>query len=445
MSTRAREGRSLVSTAVLAALCCGACTSDEKVQTGYLGLEQPSHGFQVRSLGAEIGPGEDVEYCEIAELPGDPGQTYYVRSIELANAPSSHHMFVSTAVPGSAADERLRKMNVGDRIPCFSAATAFPERGLETTHGIQLPYGRLDFPEGVGREFFGGQRVVFDYHYLNTGNEPIAARSAFNFHLTDASRVEHVARVFGFYNWTIDTPPGATSQFTAECRFRDDVKLAGLTRHTHRWGTNFDVWYAGTRNDEHLWTTNDWEHDTELLFPEPLLMKAGEGFRFRCGFNNTENHPLRFGPSARDEMCILFGLAWDAGTSRTVAPQGCDITWIDEEGVGHPTNVGEGFPPPTAGEAALCRAGSVSEPGAPLDECSECRCSACANIIIQCVADEACLPILQCVQRTRCGDECANACQAEIDANASAVGLITRVASCIDNECPSCSIQGEAD
>jgi hypothetical protein len=41
----------------------------------YLGLEMPTNGFQIRSNGTDIQPGEDVEYCEIGELPGSSDET----------------------------------------------------------------------------------------------------------------------------------------------------------------------------------------------------------------------------------------------------------------------------------------------------------------------------------------------------------------------------------
>src|ERR1043165_4221923 len=58
-------------------------------------LPVPADGFQLHTVGADIAPGEDVEYCEIGELPGDPSETYYVTSVEIANAAHSHHVIVS--------------------------------------------------------------------------------------------------------------------------------------------------------------------------------------------------------------------------------------------------------------------------------------------------------------------------------------------------------------
>src|SRR5205814_2125335 len=123
----------------------------------------------------------------------------------------------------------------------------------------------------------------------------------------------HIAEVIGFNDFTIDTPPHKTASFTGECHYTQDVNVASITRHTHRWGTDYSVWFSGgARDGEHIWTSHNFEEDTNHPFDAPLLMKAGEGFRFECNYDNPESHDLRFGPNATDEMCILFSIAWEA-------------------------------------------------------------------------------------------------------------------------------------
>src|SRR6188768_3031343 len=41
-------------------------------------LAVPEFGFQIRDEGTTIQSAEDVEYCEVVLLPGDPSDTYYV-------------------------------------------------------------------------------------------------------------------------------------------------------------------------------------------------------------------------------------------------------------------------------------------------------------------------------------------------------------------------------
>lgn len=402
----------------------------------YLGLEPPKDGFQVRTVGTIIPAGGDEEYCEVAELPGAPGDTYYVKSIELGNGDHSHHLIVTAATPGSAADKKLRDLSIGDRVACLSGEQAFGEAGMEGVSGIQAPYGNLKFPEGVGRIYHGGQRVVFDYHYFNSSDAPVHALSAMNLHLTDEASVKHYARGFGFYNWTIDTPAGKTGSFTGECTFENDVNVSGITRHTHRWGTDYSVWFhGGARDGEHVWTSKDWQHDVDHAFDAPIVMKAGEGFRFQCNYDNTEDHELRFGTQASDEMCILFGLAWNAGADKDLASQSCDITWTDADGIGHSPKQDGGPPKPSDADTQLCLGGSAQN-GATPDACSQCRCDSCATPIIACVKDPECNAILGCFGKPGCD------IQAIIDEHSSAAGMATAIRACIEAECGMCSTSG---
>jgi hypothetical protein len=400
------------------------CGSDESVAPApegeYLGLEQPADGFQVRNQGSTVEPGADVEFCEVGQLPGDPSQTYYVRVSEFGNAPFSHHLIVSAAEPGSPVDQKLREYAVGEQVPCLSAEFVFGNEGMFWVGGTQQPYTLLAYPPGVGREYRGGQRIVFDYHYFNTSDQPIEARSAFNFHLGKAEDVEFLARRSDFNNYTIDTPAKGTGKFTGECAFKQDVMIGGLTRHTHRWGTDYSVWFeGGARHGEKIWTSTDWQHETNYRFPEPLLMKKGEGFRFECNYANTEDRRLRFGTSATDEMCILFGMVWNAGTERDLPSQNCAITWVDSEGVGHVAE--EGFPRATQAEADICTAA-----GTPGDACRSCQCGACAGVLIKCATDPDCKAILDCLQ-TGTSD-----CNDVADQHSSALGLLFQSRSCVE-------------
>ncbi|HMJ13836.1 MAG TPA: hypothetical protein VK524_20605 [Polyangiaceae bacterium] len=419
--------------------CCAlailpGCGSDEDSHgEKYLGLEKPANGFHVRSQGELIRAGEDVEYCEVAELPGEADKEYYVSGIELGNGLGSHHLIVEVAEPGSVADQKLRSLSIGDRVPCFSAESAYGQ-GMYSLFGIQQPYGRVDYPPGVGRVVYGKQRAVFDYHYLNTTSEDVRSQSAINIHVTNGESITHIVDGFGFYNWTIDVPAGKTASFKGECTFNRDVMVAGLARHTHRWGTDYSVWNASDPDDAApFWTSTDWEHDVNYGWEEPRLFRAGEGFRFECNYNNTETHRLRFGTQARDEMCILFGLAWDAGDERVIPSQSCDLTWEDERGVAQDTDAKGGYPAPPPEVANACLQGAAN--GAEPSECLKCQCNSCGGALVKCFADEDCREILNCFQGCSAEPDCAQQCQPIIDQHSSAVGLTQQMSSCLQSRC----------
>jgi len=278
-------------------------------------LEPPKLGFQVRNEGTTINPGEDVEYCEVIKLPGTPDLKYYVNRFEAAMTEGSHHLIVS-AVRSDSETEATMEEHLGKKVKC-TGANDFGEDFVPVT-GSQTPYSNVQYPEGIGRIYTGGQYLVFDYHYLNTTEEPIQAQAIINFHTVEKDQIEKIAQGFGFYNLNIYTAPRSTSSHTGECVFKEDIHLYSLTRHTHQWGTDFSVWYKGGENDgELVWTSGNYEEDLNYVWKESILMKKGTGFRFQCNYLNDTDEPLVFGLQATDEMCILFGTWWKVDGTET--------------------------------------------------------------------------------------------------------------------------------
>ncbi|MBM4359279.1 MAG: hypothetical protein FJ096_14350 [Deltaproteobacteria bacterium] len=265
-------------------------------------LDAPASGFQLRTDGDEIQPGEDIEYCEVVALPGGPEDEYYVSGYEIAMTPFSHHLIVVAAVPGSDTEKAI---SPGMKKTCYGA-DAFGGDVYGVT-GSQKPTHEETYPDGVGKKFKGGQKLVFDYHYFNSSPKPVKARAAVNFNTVEAAKVTREAHSFGFYNLNLSIPPMSKKSFSGECRFKHDVMVSKLTRHTHQWGKDFSVYHAGGAKDgEHVWTTPNYE-ETDFIYDEPILVKGGDGFRFTCAFDNTTAKTLKFGLTASDEMCILFG------------------------------------------------------------------------------------------------------------------------------------------
>jgi hypothetical protein len=176
--------------------------------------------------------------------------------------------------------------------------------------GSQLPYQDIVYPGGVARTVIGGQMVIINYHHLNTSTGDVWGQHAIALHHVDASEVVYEARTFTFVNPAFEVPAGEERSFTSECTFDHDLQVWALTRHTHRWGTDFEVSFIGDeRSGEIFWTSEHYEEDTNFRFAtrlgldtDTVQMKAGDGFRFTCHFDNTTDDTLRFGFEARDEM-----------------------------------------------------------------------------------------------------------------------------------------------
>jgi hypothetical protein len=282
-------------------------------------LAPPEAGFQIRSVGTSIAPGHDVEYCEVVQLPGGPGDTYYVNRFESQMTLGSHHLIVSAIVPGSPTDENA---TVGERMSCIGAR-AFGDDLVSVT-GQQRPLHEERFPAGVGRVFHGGQKLIFDYHYFNATDDDLAARAAVNFHTADEASIEHIAIDFSKYFFGLNVPAGESRSYDVQCRMNRDVMVSKLTRHTHQWGKEFPVSFNdGEGEPEFIYTSPNYE-DPDYIYEEPVLVRAGQGFDFTCNYENDTLETLRFGPKATDEMCILFGTAYSPTARELPDETSCD-------------------------------------------------------------------------------------------------------------------------
>jgi hypothetical protein len=279
-------------------------------------LAPPEQGFQIRSVGTTIDPGDDVEYCEVVQLPGDPGTTYYVNGFESEMTLGSHHLIVTAIIPGSATDA---SSEVGDRTECLGVG--FGEDTTPVT-GQQLPHHAERFPAGVGQIYQGGQKLIFDYHYFNATDAPLAARAAVNFETTDEGNIQHIADNFGRFFFGLNVPDGESRSYDVSCEMTTDVMVSKLTRHTHQWGRDFPVYFNDGAKRELVYTSPNYENP-DYVYDEPILVRAGQGFDFTCNYVNDSGHLLTFGPNATDEMCILFGTIYSPKDLRLPAGTNC--------------------------------------------------------------------------------------------------------------------------
>ena len=215
---------------------------------------------------------------------------------------------------------------------------------------------------------------------------------------------------------------------------KNDVMVGVLVRHTHKFSTTFDVWFAGgARDAEHIWTSMHWEEETQYKFPAPVLVKAGEGFRYRCAFDNTSDKPLRFGTSTADEMCNLYGAMWEAHDGQSTTSMQCDIIWNDAKGIGHPGDEAGGVPAAPALTVTSCAVFYGTD-----TECERCTCAACGTPAVNCAVDAECSPMLACFADCAAGEDCIAKCQSIMDEHPSGVGLLQQTNSCLTAMCKTC-------
>ncbi len=127
--------------AALLTIAASACSSEEQTDTksDHRLLALPAHGVQMTVQGTTVPAGADLEWCEVAEFPGEKGQPYYVNELEFAKSLYSHHLFVNAVALGSKAEAAATEFGAGNRKPCVTASLEFGE-GVTLIGGAAQPH-----------------------------------------------------------------------------------------------------------------------------------------------------------------------------------------------------------------------------------------------------------------------------------------------------------------
>lgn len=107
---------------------------------------------------------------------------------------------------------------------------------------------------------------------------------------------------------------GPEQQVTSEWTHLDvpnGSKVFAITGHTHQWGTNIEVTKSTSATDPGtemypLGEQFKWDEAPIIYFDQPVEFAPGDGFRFRCSWQNMGSSFVFFGQSANSEMCFLW-------------------------------------------------------------------------------------------------------------------------------------------
>ena len=249
----------------------------------------------------QMDPGREVTKCVVRRL--DNEDDLWVSQIRTELAKGSHHMIIYVS---DETEERTTPFNCDPFVSTLKGTT-YP---LMIT---QIREETLTFPPGVAFKFAPHQMIRIEAHYLNYFPESITAHGDIHFDAIAADRVTDEANLLFYGNPDFEIPAGQT--LTTPWRFLDvpaGSKVFALTGHEHAYGKNVEVSYATDAEDEGTsvypdeGVKFDWEEPPVSTYDPPLTFSEGQGFRYRCTWENTSNHTVRFGESANAEMCFFW-------------------------------------------------------------------------------------------------------------------------------------------
>lgn len=267
----------------------------------------------------EVPPGGERQVCKTVNLPVDV-DVDVVRMVSTMQG-TSHHLNVYKVLAGDvAAPVTPEESTVHD---CSPAAEQL-DGSAAYIFGAATPERSVDMPDGVAFHLSAGQRLILEQHVINPTGEPLFGGATFDLvRAADDAVIEHHADIVWMANWSIYLPPNQETAITEHCTLPFDAEVFGLMSHTHKLGTTFTIDRWSSSDTENVYTSTDWAHPIYQTYDPPLPVAAGEGFQWTCNYSNTTGSAVSAGPSANDEMCMMFAYAYPTG-SLSAEPVQCN-------------------------------------------------------------------------------------------------------------------------
>jgi hypothetical protein len=324
-------------------LACGSdpiagTDPDGGVTAGADGPPSPGgESFTVTWGPVTIGPSEEDTRC-IQKKLGNAGPAW-IGNIR-TNLQASHHMIVYR-VPG---DEEMAEL-----YPCSPFFdTVRPASASAPLMVTQIEEEDLGLPAGVAFSVDADQLVRLEVHFINYTDADLTIEASATFDTVPEEQVEHVADFLFTGNLDIELDPGPGSLgptwFPLPSELAD-IRMFGMTGHTHQWGTDVEVELRPSRDEpgQMVYDYEDWNWQEPPIarFDPPLTLPAGAGFRFTCRWDNRSGGPVHVGEGANDEMCFFWGYYFPSQGHKVCVHTDQYDDGVDEPGVdlccpGHP-------------------------------------------------------------------------------------------------------------
>ncbi|MGE0550963.1 MAG: hypothetical protein AB7R00_28120 [Kofleriaceae bacterium] len=293
--TSIRVALALCSLGFAAAL--GACGDD----TGSSGDDDPiddpfpppEAGAQFRTGELPLGPTEEKTICVIADLSIDA--EIPVVKLESHNAGYTHHYILFKASE-----------------PMAAVVSECPD-GLFTQHPPIYPgtrdQGPFEMPQGVAIPVKQHQTMILQVHLLNATDEPVVEELRINLHAGPGAVADYQkAGVVGGSDFDFEIPANMMHTETQRCYVPSAMNLFALTSHSHARTLAFDV--KGKMGD--VYHNDSWSEPNVEQYAPALALANYDWLEFSCTWFNETAAPIKYGETANDEMCMMFGYYYPA-------------------------------------------------------------------------------------------------------------------------------------
>ena len=238
---------------------------------------------------AVIQPGEEKMLCyHLGNTYGDVA----VRGIRATQGASfGHHIALFTS---------LDPRHSGTLEDCTSPEANANLRWFVLTLG--------DLPAGNAIRMAPDMPLVVQFHYINSGDEPIRVRDVLRIRRVDPAAITTWVSTLISTDLEIALPPGRTVR-TWDCLVEQERELFAILGHMHELGTRFIIEMDQGDGMRSIYDVAPWlphfrdDPPTNDYYAQPMRLPAGTVIRTTCEWNNPTTKTIGY-PA---EMCTLFG------------------------------------------------------------------------------------------------------------------------------------------
>lgn len=293
-----------------------------------------THRHQV-SISVELQPGQEVTRCTVLRLRNTGPE--FIRRVYANLGDASHHLIFYKATTRT---EQTTPQDCNG----FSGIRNIDD--LDTPLLIaQQHETTLEMPANVGLPIDADEYVRLEFHAVNLGRTATMATANVVVDTVDQSVPLAHANLMFWGNTRITIPAMSTHVVDFFHTPLPNVRIFGLTSHTHQFGTRTSIHVAtGTRtmtpgspsvlwsdvvDGELLHENRNWSDPPLTLFAPARTLATGQGLHLRCEYRNTTNRPVTYGESVDNEMCFLWAYYYPAPRGTQI----CAIGFTRDNGV----------------------------------------------------------------------------------------------------------------
>ena len=290
-------------------------------------LDPPAMGVQYHIGPFDVYPNTEREF--LYYVPPIDGE-YFVKKVEIAMAPGSHH-FIAYQFSDSWAwgePELYDYRDVHSPYEDIFFNQLMTMQALNEhifVFGTQWPTWSYEFPNGVALRVENQYGLDLNPHYFNYTDQTIQGEVYFNMHTELVENIEHVAGILQLGDNDISLPPHqettlqevfSTNQIINSMNIspsngNTQLNIFQLFSHAHQLMTRFDILLIHENGEEELlYTSLDYSHPPVLSLDPPLQITSGQSLMSRVTYYNDTDFEVNFGLLSTDEMMIIFGLGY---------------------------------------------------------------------------------------------------------------------------------------